>query len=61
MNLPWRYFFGFGEICYIDNEVAGIEYGYFLVVYILGMNLYCGIYYSVYFFCDENYMVFVFA
>lgn len=34
--------FGFGEVCYVDKEVADMHYGYFLIVNILRMKLCCG-------------------
>ena len=33
-------FFGSGEVCYVDREIADIQGAYFLIVNILRMKLY---------------------
>jgi len=53
-------FFGSGEVCYVDREVADMQYSYFLIVNILRMELYWGILFCL--LCsDDDCIVFVFS
>jgi hypothetical protein len=38
-----KIFFGFGEVCDVDNEVADMKYACFIIVNILRMKLYLDI------------------